>query len=86
MKKLFFTAIALVAFSGVSMASTDEIKKSVDNTKCDNQKKEVIITKNCDLMVSSNLSNWEEMYGCIEDSNAYNSLYRLMYAICMTSC
>ena len=33
MKKLFFTAIALVAFSGISMASTIEIEKSVEVTK-----------------------------------------------------
>ncbi len=28
MKKLFFTAIALLAFSGISMASTVEVKES----------------------------------------------------------
>jgi hypothetical protein len=30
MKKLFFTAIALVAFSGISMASTVEVKVEKD--------------------------------------------------------
>jgi hypothetical protein len=31
MKKLFFTAIALVAFSGISMASTTEVDVYVEN-------------------------------------------------------
>ena len=33
MKKLFFTAIALVAFSGVSMANTIEVKELVIQTE-----------------------------------------------------
>lgn len=33
MKKMFFTAIALIAFSGASMASTKEVKKEKKETK-----------------------------------------------------
>lgn len=41
MKKMFFTAIALVAFSGASMANTIEEKKTIEPTK-----KEEVATKN----------------------------------------
>ncbi len=33
MKKLFFTALAVVAFSGMSMANTKEIKPTVKNER-----------------------------------------------------
>ena len=81
MKKLFFTAIVLVAFSGISMANTSKVKKVLDETKKLNQKKEVVVTKNCGLMVSSNIGNWEELHGCLS-SDSYNQLYNLMMVIC----
>ncbi|WP_394757914.1 hypothetical protein [Flavobacterium sp.] len=35
MKKLVFTAIAMIAFSGASMANTKEVKKTLIRTPCD---------------------------------------------------
>lgn len=34
MKKLFFTAIALVAFSGISMANTVEFEEQIIRVRC----------------------------------------------------
>lgn len=50
MKKLFFTALAVVAFSGVSMASTVEVKERVllsNEIKIELQKKVVEEDSNC---------------------------------------
>ena len=78
-----FTAIALVAFATSGMANVEKEKEKLKSKTTEQE--QVTVKRNCALIVSSNLNNWEEMYGCIEDSNAYNSLYNLMYAICMTS-
>ncbi len=41
MKKLFFTAIALVAFSAVSMANNVKVKKEIEITKHETKLKKV---------------------------------------------
>jgi hypothetical protein len=61
MKKLFFTAIALVAFSGVSMASTIDIEElkiqeekiEVLETNCVAEKFKAYVTAKCIVGVST---------------------------------
>lgn len=48
MKKMFFTAIALVAFSGVSMANTKEVKSIKPVIKAKTIKKSAMLRTYCD--------------------------------------
>ena len=45
MKKLVFTALAVVAFSGVAMANTEEVKKEVIEIK---ENKEILEATPCE--------------------------------------
>jgi hypothetical protein len=63
MKKVIFTAIAMIAFSGASMANTKEVKKKVA--------KEEVMTK----CMSAAIAYYEAVMGCCNDDIAfYNSV------------
>ena len=87
MKKLFFTAIALVAFSGVSMASS--FKNSLFSKEYHSfEKRELNFTKillkdivDCGAMAQDLISIYEDEFGCLE-SSAYNSFYTIMLHWC----
>ena len=53
MKKMFFTAIALVAFTGISMANTKETKKSVTPIKAKTTKMVVVGTPCQEMMLDA---------------------------------
>ena len=53
MKKMFFTAIALIAFTGASMASTEEVKEAavvVEKTKTTEPQTEEVLRSRCDAI------------------------------------
>jgi hypothetical protein len=81
MKKLMFTAIALLAFSSASMANSTEKNEPVTNNKA-------IIIKDCKKIASLMCEFCEELsyeeFGCM-DSNEYNSLYDAFYKYCINS-
>ncbi len=69
MKKMFFTAIALVAFSGISMAS-EEAKKE-----------EKAKAKNCTSFAYHMTAAYEEIDGCMT-SQEYNQMYFYWLTYC----
>lgn len=79
MKKLFFTAIALIAFSGVSMANTisEEEVKTNEQAKTNEQ---VIRTNSlCEYVAQLQATNTYNQTG---DANAAN----MSYILALTSC
>ncbi len=54
MKKMFFTAIALIAFTGTSMASTEEVKEAavvvVEKTNTTEPQTEEVLRSRCDAI------------------------------------
>jgi hypothetical protein len=47
MKKLFFSAAALIAFSSVSMANTIDVEKKIQD---ESTKTKVVLNSNCNLL------------------------------------
>lgn len=76
MKKLFFTAIALVAFSGISKANTIEAENNTVATT------EFRNADPCATKAAYVMSLVEAEQGCIEDANEYNALYNYYYQLC----
>jgi hypothetical protein len=52
MKKLFFSAVALIAFSSVSMANTIDLE-------------EIEVTPTCATQAAMDTDNYEQAYGCL---------------------
>ena len=53
MKKMFFTAIVLIAFTGTSMASTEEVKEAtvvVEQTNTTEPQTEEVLRSRCDAI------------------------------------
>jgi hypothetical protein len=75
MKKLFFTAITLVAFSGISKANTIENQNAVESV-------EIKKADPCATKAASVMNMVEAEQGCIEDANEYNALYNYYYQLC----
>ncbi|UPT69293.1 MAG: hypothetical protein M0D53_08635 [Flavobacterium sp. JAD_PAG50586_2] len=67
MKKMFFTAIALVAFSGVSMAETAPAVE------------EELVT--CETQAAMDTHNYEQVNGCLS-SQAQTIIYYAYLAYC----
>lgn len=90
MKKLFFSAVALVAFSSVSMANTiavEEVKdKLVEKIETINvlsvQDKVVANNYGCFSYAIRQMDMVEAHYGEISDIIDYNNLYQKYVAIC----
>jgi hypothetical protein len=80
MKKLMFTAIALVAFSGISMADNTIVEKEIEQ-------KEVLNAKPCETVAYIMASLYEESieneYGTCLNSSQYNAIYNAAYKDCM---
>ncbi len=88
MKKLFFSAVALIAFSSVSMANTIEIEEV-------NLKEERVVVNHCATVAAISMHIFEEEYHnhqvnqgipankikCI-DTFTYNAMYYAYLASC----
>lgn len=87
MKKVFFTAIAMVAFSSASMANTIADEEVVVNNKEKKEimvEKEVVVKKDCFAVALFTLDVVESFCGPISDEAATNLLNQA-YHNCMTS-
>ena len=73
---MVFAAIAVVAFTGVSIANTKEVKKKYDETK-----KEIVKEDNCGTKAHIILDVIESQNGCLS-TNEYNSTYVYLYLSC----
>jgi hypothetical protein len=84
MKKIFFTAMAIFAFSAVSVANTNSIKSSVKvafpKSNSTIQKKKVVV-KDCAAFAYHVCAFMEELEGCFT-SEQYNGLYNQMLNYC----
>jgi hypothetical protein len=69
MKKLIFTAIAMVAFSGVSMAGEIELEKEIDAI---NKQLATPPQLNIDCIeeASFKLNQYEQVFGCMTGTQA----------------
>ncbi len=74
MKKMFFTAIALVAFSGVSMANTIADEKVMSELIIQNQ-------SDCESYAAAEVADVEDALGCLE-SDSYNRVYNMYLDFC----
>jgi Skp family chaperone for outer membrane proteins len=84
MKNVFFTAIALVAFSAASMANTIEVKEAVVliEKKVKTEPKQAVIKRDlCAEIASLRCEKFENDYGC-QDNNTYSALYYYYYGRC----
>jgi hypothetical protein len=80
MKKLFFSAVALVAFSSISFANTSTEEKPKGKEL--SEKKLVGDTETCYMRASYYLEIMDP-YGCLPDTTA-NDVYQNYYLFCMT--
>ncbi|MFY7740000.1 MAG: hypothetical protein ACOVQC_05740 [Flavobacterium sp.] len=80
MKKLMFTAIALVAFSGVSMANTIADDEVV--SKKQNNEKILKTDSECMKYASLKVEAYESQYGCMTSSQ-YNYSFWGHYNKCL---
>lgn len=78
MKKLFFSAVALVAFSSVSMANTIEIE--VKKTTCSDNSKKDIVDPDCHWYSFQVYNSARENGYSVSDANI---LANRMYFRCM---
>lgn len=86
MKKVIFTALAFIAFSGVSMANTVADEEIVKENKVQkNEQSNQIVVADCNQVAAACMELFEDSFGCIESSKMYNSLYNMMYNNCMNS-
>lgn len=85
MKKVFFTVSALVAFSAASMANTIEVKEEVvpveKKKEVEAAKVELLKRDLCAEIASIRLQQYENNYGCVEDSYA-NAIWQYYYNRC----
>ncbi|MGZ9676884.1 hypothetical protein [Flavobacterium sp. GNP001] len=73
MKKLVFTALAVVAFSGAAIAKTEEVKEV---------KEETLFT-NCSTVAQDKLEKYEKDNGCLSGAGA-TLMYKLFYDRCVS--
>ena len=87
MKKVFFTAIAMIAFSSASMANTIADEEVVVNNKEKKEivvEKEVVVKKDCFAVAIMCLDIVEVLCGPLSDEEATN-LLNVAYNNCMTT-
>ena len=76
MKKLVFTAIAMVAFSGASIANTKEVKKLQFETK----KAEALVLR--DKCVDAAVAAYQGSVGSMGETAAMNLALKVLNACC----
>lgn len=84
MKKVIFTALAFIAFSGVSMANTvadEEIVKENRFLKESKDSKKILAT-DCNAFASLVMQIIEDEDDCL-DSETYNMYYNFLYERCV---
>jgi len=79
MKKVFFTAIAMIAFSSASMANT-----IADEEVVIEEKKEVVVKKDCRQEAMISLEQYEATYGCLDGTQATYQ-YQLYFNKCQNN-
>ena len=87
MKKVIFTAIAMIAFSSASMANSIADEEVVVNNKEKKEivvEKEVVVKKDCFAMALFAFDVFESLYGEMNDQQATNFL-NYAYNQCMTT-
>ncbi|MDR7208130.1 hypothetical protein [Flavobacterium piscis] len=72
MKKLLFTAFAVMVFSGVSFANTSKNKE---------EEKEILVFTDCGRVASLMMDICEEINGC-QESGDYNAGYDTWKGLC----
>lgn len=84
MKKMFFTAIAMVAFSGAGMANTKEEVKSKEAKEKSEKKEE--IRASCEDAASAGADAAESWYHCLTDqcftAEGYARIYNSLLNLC----
>ncbi len=68
MKKLFFSAVALMAFNSISMANTIAVE-------------ELELPPTCESQAAMDTNNYEQAYGCLT-STQWNFVYNAYLTYC----
>jgi hypothetical protein len=81
MKKLFFSAVALVAFSSVSMGNTIAVEESSYNNK-EKEEKVLLFNSKCMQYAADKAEAAEAQYGCMTSAQ-YNNYFWGQYNKCL---